>query len=96
MQVAETCWFSHLSISLLPQGAFAGGPKVSQKDLELAPKLYALRVAGKHFKNFEIPADLTAVHAYVKVSENHVPPTVSLRLCGLNQGCQRSGFFGLE
>lgn len=60
-------------VLLITQGVFVAGESVSQKDLELAPKLFAIRVGGKHFKNFEIPSELTAVHAYVKVSQNHIP-----------------------
>ena len=46
-------------------------------------------------RKIEIPSDLNGVHDYVKVSENHVPPTVSSWHCGLYQGCQRSGW-GVE
>ncbi|GAB4816790.1 hypothetical protein N2152v2_003836 [Parachlorella kessleri] len=52
---------------LTQNGPYIGGANVCATDLGLAPKLYHLKTALKHFKNWEIPADLTAVHRYINL-----------------------------
>jgi len=49
------------------QGPFINGDKISAVDLSLAPKLYHLKVALAHYKNWSIPEDLTNLQNYIKV-----------------------------
>lgn len=52
---------------LVKSGPYVGGTNVCATDLSLAPKLYHLQVALKHFKGWEIPADLSAVYRYLNL-----------------------------
>lgn len=46
-------------------GKFLFGDQLKYPDCVLLPKLLHIKVAGKHLKDFEIPEDLAAVHAYL-------------------------------
>ena len=45
-------------------GPFLCGRELSIHDCSLVPKLYHLRVAGKHYRQFSIPERLHALHGY--------------------------------
>lgn len=49
------------------QGPFVGGEKISSVDLSLAPKLYHLKIALGHYKQWSIPGDLTYLLKYIEV-----------------------------
>lgn len=49
------------------QKPFIAGEKVTAVDLALAPKLYHLKIALAHYKNWSIPEDLTNVLSYIEV-----------------------------
>ena len=46
-------------------GPFAAGAELSRCDCFLLPALYHIRVAGAAYKDFEIPAQFTALNAYI-------------------------------
>lgn len=52
---------------LKANGPFVAGEKVTAVDLSLAPKLYHLVVALRHFKSWTIPESLAKVHNYIKL-----------------------------
>ncbi|GFR48917.1 hypothetical protein Agub_g10867 [Astrephomene gubernaculifera] len=47
------------------QGPLFGGSRLNATDASLAPKLYHIAVALKHFKGWQIPEELKAVHSYL-------------------------------
>lgn len=47
-------------------GPFINGEKISAADISLAPKLYHLKVALGHFKNWSVPEELTYVQNYME------------------------------
>ncbi|KAH9552656.1 hypothetical protein CY35_09G077900 [Sphagnum magellanicum] len=52
---------------LKTNGPFINGDKISAVDLSLAPKLYHLKVALAHYKNWSIPEDLNNLQNYIKL-----------------------------
>ena len=51
-----------------PQGGpFVAGERFTAVDAAAAPRLYHLRIALSHFKQWSIPASLTHVLDYIKV-----------------------------
>ncbi|CAM6036518.1 unnamed protein product [Sphagnum compactum] len=52
---------------LKTNGPFINGDKISAVDLSLGPKLYHLKVALAHYKNWSIPEDLTNLQNYIKL-----------------------------
>lgn len=51
---------------LKENGQYLNGEKISASDLALAPKLYHLKIALGHYKNWSIPADLSSLNSYVE------------------------------
>ena len=51
---------------LSTEGKFLGGDSITVPDCNLLPKLYYIRIAGKYFKQFEIPSECTALKRYVE------------------------------
>ncbi|EDV25120.1 Glutathione S-transferase DHAR3, chloroplastic [Trichoplax sp. H2] len=45
---------------------FISGDSLTHPDCSLLPKLYHVRVAGKHFKHFDIPKDFAKLLEYLK------------------------------
>lgn len=45
---------------------FIASDNLTHPDCSLLPKLYHIRVAGKFFKNFDIPKDFARLHEYVR------------------------------
>ncbi|KAI9128429.1 hypothetical protein K1719_001422 [Acacia pycnantha] len=56
-----------LNDHLQAHGPYIAGDKVTAVDLSLAPKLYHLTVALRHFKKWTVPENLTNVHNYTKL-----------------------------
>eukprot|EP00262_Sarcandra_glabra_P007144 TRINITY_DN19745_c0_g1_i1.p1 TRINITY_DN19745_c0_g1~~TRINITY_DN19745_c0_g1_i1.p1 ORF type:complete len:225 (-),score=37.27 TRINITY_DN19745_c0_g1_i1:376-1020(-) len=52
---------------LKAHGPYVNGDKISAVDLSLAPKLFHMKIALGHFKNWTIPENLTYVHNYMKL-----------------------------
>ncbi|CAK7325610.1 unnamed protein product [Dovyalis caffra] len=52
---------------LKAHGPFIAGEKITAVDFSLAPKLYHLKVALGHFKNWTIPDNLTHVLNYIEL-----------------------------
>lgn len=50
---------------LKANGPFIDGEKISAVDLSLAPKLYHLKIALGHFKNWSIPEELSYLNTYI-------------------------------
>lgn len=46
-------------------GKFLGGDELCLPDCILLPKLLHIKVVSKHFKDFEIPEELTGIHNYM-------------------------------
>eukprot|EP00252_Welwitschia_mirabilis_P003873 TRINITY_DN1394_c0_g1_i1.p1 TRINITY_DN1394_c0_g1~~TRINITY_DN1394_c0_g1_i1.p1 ORF type:complete len:285 (+),score=26.60 TRINITY_DN1394_c0_g1_i1:38-892(+) len=55
-----------LDAHLKENGPFVNGEKISAVDLSLAPKLYHLKVALGHYKNWSVPTELTYVNKYME------------------------------
>lgn len=51
------------------KGKFLLGDNISALDCNLAPKLFHIIVAGKHYRDFEVPQNLTALYEYLKNME---------------------------
>ncbi|KAG0450394.1 hypothetical protein HPP92_026805 [Vanilla planifolia] len=51
-------------------GPYINGENISAVDVSLAPKLFHLQVALKHFKGWTIPESLTYLHAYKELLFN--------------------------
>eukprot|EP00850_Spirogloea_muscicola_P011153 SM000068S20585 [mRNA] locus=s68:345639:347549:- [translate_table: standard] len=47
-------------------GPFILGDRLSSLDLSLAPKLYHVEIALKHFKDWSMPPDLTALRSHIE------------------------------
>eukprot|EP00249_Psilotum_nudum_P007628 c20707_g1_i1 orf=112-1008(+) len=56
-----------LNDHLKTSGPYIDGARVSAADLNLAPKLYHLKVALGYFKKWSIPDDLSYMHEYMKL-----------------------------
>ncbi|GKF69904.1 glutathione S-transferase DHAR2-like protein, partial [Tanacetum coccineum] len=54
---------------LSKHGPYFNGGEITAVDLSLAPKLYHLTVALRHFKEWNVPKKLTHVHKYIKVRD---------------------------
>ncbi|KAJ9684111.1 hypothetical protein PVL29_016553 [Vitis rotundifolia] len=52
---------------LKDHGPYINGENICAVDLSLAPKLYHLKVALGHYKNWTIPESLSHVHNYMKL-----------------------------
>ena len=48
---------------------FLSGDSITIPDCQLMPKLFYIRVAGKYFKKFEIPDDLSALKRYIEAGD---------------------------
>ena len=57
-----------LNETLESQGPYIGGGEICATDLALAPKLRHMKVACKHYKDFEVPEELTALKSYIEVN----------------------------
>lgn len=55
-----------LDAHLASPGEWAAGSEMSAADCFLLPKLYHVRTAGAHFKDFEIPANFEALQEYMR------------------------------
>ncbi|XP_070567539.1 uncharacterized protein [Ptychodera flava] len=49
-------------------GKFVEGDTLKHPDCSMLPKLYHIKVAGKHYKNFEMPADCGALTKYMETA----------------------------
>lgn len=49
------------------KGPFINGEKISAADLSLAPKLYHMKIALGHYKNWSVPDSLSFVKSYMEV-----------------------------
>jgi len=49
------------------QKPFIAGEKVTAVDLALAPKLYHLKIALGHYKNWSVPEELASLRSYIQV-----------------------------
>ncbi|ONK76987.1 uncharacterized protein A4U43_C02F1950 [Asparagus officinalis] len=58
---------SSLDQHLKDNGPFINGEAISAADLSLAPKLFHLETCLSHFKGWNVPENLTHVHAYMKL-----------------------------
>ncbi|WAR23063.1 CLIC2-like protein [Mya arenaria] len=43
--------------------------KLTEADCQVLPKLRHVQVAGRHYKNYEIPGEFSALNAYIKCGE---------------------------
>ena len=50
-------------------GTFLSGDTITLPDCSLLPKLHHIRVAGKHYKQFSIPEDFTALQRYMEAAD---------------------------
>lgn len=50
------------------KGPFINGEKISAADLALAPKLYHMKIALGHYKNWSVPDSLSFVKSYMEVN----------------------------
>ena len=48
---------------------FLSGDSITIPDCQLMPKLYYIRIAGKYFKQFEIPDNLEALKRYIEAGD---------------------------
>lgn len=48
---------------------FLSGDSITIPDCQLLPKLFYIRVAGRYFKEFEIPEDFVALKRYIEAGE---------------------------
>lgn len=58
-------------------GPFLLGDDISALDCNLAPKLFHIRVAAAHYRQFEIPQELVNVHAFMQ----HMDTQPEWKLC---------------
>lgn len=47
-------------------GSYLAGDRISDLDCQVLPKLRHVEVAGRHYKNYEIPSKLSALKNYMK------------------------------
>lgn len=52
-------------------GCFLDGDDLLHPDCVLLPKLHHVRVAAKHYKDYDIPESLSYVHAYLLAADSH-------------------------
>jgi len=61
--------YIYFSIFHNVKGPFINGEKISAADLSLAPKLYHMKIALGHYKNWSVPDSLPFVKSYMEVNK---------------------------
>ena len=52
-------------------GCFLDGDSLMHPDCVLLPKMHHVRVAAKHYKNYDIPENFKYIHSYLAAADNH-------------------------